>query len=199
SLAESGPILPCAWRSPDLRGSSFRPGWKLRRAPSNLPDFLLYLWVVMRRNGLGAHFFLPRHILMTTKLGELLERTIPPLGYELVDWEGAPGARLVRVFSDKPNGSVTKLSVDDCARVSNHLTRLFAVENIEFERLEVSSPGLDRPLKKPADFVRFAGEEAELKLANPIANAKKLKGVLRGCDAGAVVVENANRAVTVPL
>jgi ribosome maturation factor RimP len=136
---------------------------------------------------------------MTTKLGELLERTIPPLGYELVDWEGAPGGRLVRVFIDKPNGSVTKLSVDDCARVSNHLTRLFAVENIEFERLEVSSPGLDRPLKKPADFVRFAGEEAELKLASPIANAKKLKGVLRGCEAGAVVVETANGAVTVPL
>jgi ribosome maturation factor RimP len=132
---------------------------------------------------------------MTTKLSELLERTLPPLGYELVDWEGAPAGRLVRVFIDKPNG----ITVDDCARVSNHLTRLFAVENIEFERLEVSSPGLDRPLKKPADFDRFAGEEAELKMANPIANAKKLKGVLRGCEAGAVVVETANGAVTVPL
>ena len=132
---------------------------------------------------------------MTKNLAELLERTLPPLGYELVDWEGAPGGRLVRVFIDKEGG----VTVDDCARVSNHLTRLFAVENVEFERLEVSSPGLDRPLRKPADFVRFAGEEAELRLANPIANAKKLKGVLRGCDAGAVVVETANGAVTVPL
>src|SRR5437899_8814896 len=136
---------------------------------------------------------------MTTDLAELLERTIPPLGYDLVDWEGPPRGRLVRVFIDKPNGSATKLSVDDCARVSNHLTRLFAVENIEFERLEVSSPGLDRPLRKAADFVRFAGEEAELKLANPIANTKKLKGVLRGCEAGAVVVETAKGAVTIPL
>jgi len=136
---------------------------------------------------------------MTTDLAELLERTIPPLGYDLVDWEGTPRGRLVRVFIDKPNGSATKLSVDDCARVSNHLTRLFAVENIEFERLEVSSPGLDRPLRKAADFVRFAGEEAELKLANPIANTKKLKGVLRGCEAGAVVVETAKGAVTIPL
>jgi len=144
-------------------------------------------------------FFCRDSFCAMTKLGELLERTLPPLGYELVDWEGAPGGGLVRVFIDKPNGSVTKLSVDDCARVSNHLTRLFAVENIEFERLEVSSPGLDRPLKKAADFVRFAGEEAELKLANPIANAKKLKGVLRGCEAGAVVVETAKGAVTVPL
>src|SRR5207244_13309887 len=122
---------------------------------------------------------------MTTNLAELLERTIPPLGYELVDWEGTPRARLVRVFIDKPNG----ITVDDCARVSNPLTRLFAVENVEFERLEVSSPGLDRPLRTAADFVRFAGEEAELRLANPIANAKKLKGVLRGCAAGAVGVE----------
>jgi ribosome maturation factor RimP len=129
------------------------------------------------------------------RLAELLERTLPPLGYELVDWEGAPGGRLVRVFIDKPEG----ITVDDCARVSNHLTRLFAVENVDFERLEVSSPGLDRPLRKAADFVRFAGEEAELKLANPIANARKLKGVLRGCEGGAVVVETAKGAVTVPL
>jgi ribosome maturation factor RimP len=131
----------------------------------------------------------------TMDLAELLERTLPPMGYELVDWEGAPRGRLVRVFIDKPDG----VTVDDCARVSNHLTRLFAVENVEFERLEVSSPGLDRPLRKAADFVRFAGEEAELRLANPIANAKKLKGVLRGCEAGAVVVETAKGAVTVPL
>jgi ribosome maturation factor RimP len=136
---------------------------------------------------------------VTMNLAELLERTLPPLGYELVDWEGAPGGRLVRVFIDKPAGSGTQVSVDDCARVSNHLTRLFAVESVEFERLEVSSPGLDRPLKKAADFVRFAGEEAELKLANPIANAKKLKGVLRSCEGGAVVVETAKGAVTVPL
>jgi ribosome maturation factor RimP len=134
-------------------------------------------------------------ICMTTNVTELLERTLPPLGYELVDWEGAPKGRLVRVFIDKPDG----VTVEDCARVSNHLTRLFAVENVEFERLEVSSPGLDRPLRKASDFIRFAGEEAELRLANPIANAKKLKGVLRGCEAGAVVVETAKGAVTVPL
>ena len=140
-------------------------------------------------------FFWRGGFYMTTNVTELLERTLPPLGYELVDWEGAPKGRLVRVFIDKPEG----ITVEDCARVSNHLTHLFAVENVEFERLEVSSPGLDRPLRKAADFVRFAGEEAELRLANPIANAKKLKGVLRGCEAGAVVVETAKGAVTVPL
>ena len=74
-------------------------------------------------------------------LGELLERTVPALGYELVDWDMSARSRLVRVFIDKPGG----VDVEDCASVSNHLTRLFAVENVDFERLEVSSPGLDRP------------------------------------------------------
>nr|AKQ70959.1 ribosome maturation protein RimP [bacterium enrichment culture] len=128
-------------------------------------------------------------------LAELLEKTLPPMGYELVDWEMSPGGRLVRVFIDKPNG----VDVEDCARVSHQLTRLFAVENVDFDRLEVSSPGLDRPLKKPADFVRFEGAEAELKLREPIDNAKKLKGILRGCDDGAVRVETAAGVRSVPL
>jgi ribosome maturation factor RimP len=119
------------------------------------------------------------------KLAELLEKTIPPLGYELVDWESSPGGRLVRVFIDKPNG----VDVEDCARVSEHLTRLFAVENVDFERLEVSSPGLDRVLKKAADFARFEGAEAELKLAVPIDNARRVKGTLRGCDGVTVRIE----------
>jgi ribosome maturation factor RimP len=140
-------------------------------------------------------FYLRNDFDTTMSLDELLERTLPSLGYELVACEGTHRGGLVRVFIDKPGG----VSVEDCARVSHHLTRLFAVENVDFERLEVSSPGLDRPLRKAADFVRFAGEEAELRLANPIANAKKLKGVLRGCEAGAVVVETAKGAVTVPL
>jgi ribosome maturation factor RimP len=109
-------------------------------------------------------------------LGELLEATLPPLGYELVDWEMSPGNGLVRVFIDKPNG----VDVEDCARVSRHLTRLFAVESVDFGRLEVSSPGLDRPLRKPADFVRFAGAEADLRLTEPVANSRRLSIPLSG-------------------
>ncbi len=129
------------------------------------------------------------------KLGELLERTIPPLGYELVDWETTPGGRLVRVFIDKPNG----VDVEDCARVSEHLTRLFAVENVDFERLEVSSPGLDRALKKSADFARFEGAEVDLKLFAPVDNARRVKGVLRGCDGDTVKVETKDGTRAIPL
>jgi ribosome maturation factor RimP len=119
-------------------------------------------------------------------IGELLQRTLPALGYELVDVETSRGG-LVRVFIDKPAG----IDVEDCARVSNHLTRLFAVENIDFDRLEVSSPGLDRPLTKLADFARFAGEEAQLTLSAPVDGAKRIKGIVRGIDGDNVLVETA--------
>jgi ribosome maturation factor RimP len=128
-------------------------------------------------------------------LGELLEKTVPPMGYELVDWEISPGGRLVRVFIDKPKG----VDVEDCARVSRQLTRLFAVENVDFDRLEVSSPGLDRPLKKPADFVRFVGEEADFRLSAPIENARRMKGILRGLEDNAVLVLTAQGMRTIPL
>jgi ribosome maturation factor RimP len=120
-------------------------------------------------------------------LGELLERTVPALGYELVDWDMSARSRLVRVFIDKPGG----VDVEDCAGVSNHLTRLFAVENIDFERLEVSSPGLDRPVKRLADYARFAGQEAQLTLAAPVDGAKRIKGILRGTEGDDVLVETA--------
>ena len=150
------------------------------------------------RNGLGtAHFFLAlpeiSALTMATTLDELLQRTLPPMGYELVDLESSRGG-LVRVFIDKPEG----VDVDDCARVSNHLTRLFAVENIDFDRLEVSSPGLDRPLTKLADFVRFAGEEAQLTLTAPIDGAKRIKGIVRGTDGDNVKVETAAGVKTLP-
>jgi len=128
-------------------------------------------------------------------LSEVLEQTVPALGYELVDWEMSPRSGLVRVFIDKPKG----VDVEDCARVSHHLTRLFAVENVAFERLEVSSPGIDRPLRKAADFVRFAGEEADLRLHAPMDNARRVKGILRGCEDGAVLVETAKGLLSIPL
>jgi len=127
-------------------------------------------------------------------LGELLEKTVPALGYELVGFEFAAN-RMLRVYIDKPKG----VDVEDCARVSNQLTRLFEVENIDFARLEVSSPGLDRPLTKAADFARFAGEEAKLVLREPIDNARKLKGILRGIEGKAALVETARGVQAVPL
>lgn len=112
------------------------------------------------------------------QLAERIEQAVTGLGYELVDFETTPRARLLRVFIDRPEG----ITVDDCAAVSNHLTRLFAVENIDYDRLEISSPGLDRPLKKAADFERFAGQEAQVRMRLPIAGRRNFSGVLLGVD-----------------
>ncbi len=120
-------------------------------------------------------------------IGDLLERTVPALGYELVDWDMSARNRLIRVFIDKPDG----IDVEDCARVSNHLTRLFAVEDIDFERLEISSPGLDRPVKRLRDYARFAGREAQLTLSAPVDGARRIKGILRGTAGEDVLVETA--------
>ena len=127
-------------------------------------------------------------------VGELLGQTVPALGYELVDWDMSARTRQIRVFIDKPDG----VDVEDCARVSNHLTRLFTVENVDFERLEVSSPGLDRPLKRLADYDRFAGQEAQLTLSAPVDGARRIKGILRGTEGDDVLVETATGVKAFP-
>lgn len=118
-------------------------------------------------------------------LHDLLESTVIGLGYELVDVERSPHGRLLRVFIDKPEG----VSVDDCVAVSNHLSRLLAVENIDYGRLEISSPGLDRPLKKTSDFIRFAGESVRLKLRVALQGQRNFAGILRGVDDGVLKLE----------
>ena len=126
---------------------------------------------------------------------ELIEQAVTGLGYELVDFETSPRARLMRVFIDSPKG----VTIDDCAAVSNHLTRLFAVENIDYDRLEVSSPGLDRPLKKPADFERFAGQEAQVRTRMPINGQRNFTGVLSGVKDGVLRLTGIEAAYELPL
>src|SRR6188472_1992099 len=113
-----------------------------------------------------------------------LRETLAGLGYELVDLETSRGG-LMRVFIDSPRG----ITVEDCARVSNHLTRAFAVEGVEYERLEVSSPGLDRPLKRLEDYERFAGSKASVRLRLPRDGRRRFEGVLQGIEEGGVVLE----------
>ncbi len=118
-------------------------------------------------------------------LHELLEKTVTGLGFELVDVEQSPRGRVLRLFIDKPEkpGGV---DVDDCAIVSNQLSRVLAVENIDYDRLEISSPGMDRVLKKASDFERFAGSEVNLRLRLPLAGRRNFNGVLRGVRDGKV-------------
>ena len=110
-----------------------------------------------------------------------LEPVLAELGYELVTLERA-GRGLLRIFIDKPEG----ITIEDCAKVSNHLSHLFTVENIDYDRLEVSSPGIDRPLVRPQDYVRFAGEQVMLKLRVPMDNRRRLGGQLVGLEENVV-------------
>ncbi len=130
--------------------------------------------------------FVPVFYLWIAKMDvvKLIEVTVTGLGFELVDVERA-GRGLLRVFIDKPEGIV----VEDCQLVSNQLTRLFTVENVDYDRLEVSSPGLDRALKKEADFIRFAGCKAQLKLRMPISTRKNFVGILGEVSAGVLKLD----------
>ena len=111
-------------------------------------------------------------------------KTLSGLGYELVDLESSRSG-LLRVFIDSAEG----IKVEDCARVSRHLARALVVEGIDYERLEVSSPGLDRPLKRIEDYERFAGRDASVKLKLPRDGRRRFEGRLAGVEAGAVVLE----------
>jgi ribosome maturation factor RimP len=130
---------------------------------------------------------------METK--ELIERTVVGLGYEFVDLELSNRGRFVRVVIDKAGG----VSVDDCAEVSRQLSRVFEVESFDYDRLEISSPGLDRPLKKAADFVRFAGQIAQLRLRVPHEGRRTLTGVLRELRNGVLGLEVEGRLVSIAL
>jgi len=139
-------------------------------------------------------------------LHTLIEQSVSQLGYELVDLEISNRGKLLRVFIDKQNPADIKdsVNIDDCVLVSNQLGNLLAVEHeIDYDRLEVSSPGMDRVLKKEADFLRFTGERATVKLRVPVVETvtnaktgvdekvtkKNFLGFLRGLEDGLLLLE----------
>nr|WP_255743460.1 MULTISPECIES: ribosome maturation factor RimP [unclassified Mycetohabitans] len=118
------------------------------------------------------------------QLSELIENTVTGLGYELVDLERS-GRGMLRVFIDQPAG----IAIDDCEKVTRQLQHVLTVENIDYERLEVSSPGLDRPLKKRADFERFAGSEVMVTLKQPLGGRKSFRGILHAPNGDTIGLE----------
>ena len=115
----------------------------------------------------------------------VVEGTVTAMGYELVESERTPGG-LLRVFIDRvaadPRGEF--IVVEDCEAVTRQLQHVLEVEDCSYQRLEVSSPGLDRLLKKAADFERFAGQPVSLTLKLPFKGRKKYRGTLLGAGEG---------------
>ncbi len=126
---------------------------------------------------------------MKVELANLIEPTIEQLGYELSDLELKLGGRdgIVRVFIDKPDG----VDLADCEIVSRQLSAILDVEDPlpGHYRLEVSSPGLDRKLTKPAHFQRFTGETVRVKLRFPVDGRRNFRGALRAADDEKIEVE----------
>ena len=115
-----------------------------------------------------------------------MDPTLIGLGYELVDMQVSNRGRFLRLFIDKPGG----ITVEDCAGVSRHLSRVLEVEGIDYDRLEVSSPGLDRPLRKPADFARFAGQKVDVRMRLADASGRRrYVGLLKGIEGATATVE----------
>src|SRR5690606_29917431 len=109
-------------------------------------------------------------------LAGMIEPVLGSMGYELVDVEFGGGG-LLRVVIDVVGGE-RAVQLEDCERVSHQLSRLFTVEDVDYARLEISSPGLDRPLRKPVDVERLAGERASVGLRRPVDGRRQFTGVL---------------------
>jgi len=122
-------------------------------------------------------------------LRQLLEPGVNALGFELVDVElaGSGHGSILRVYIDSPRG----ITVDDCAAVSRQLSAVLDVEDPirESYMLEVSSPGLDRPLAMPSHFRRFVGEWVKVKTAADIGGRRNFKGRLLEADDERIAVE----------
>lgn len=135
---------------------------------------------------------------MISSASSVIDKTVTGLGYELVDIERAPRG-LLRIYIDRParlpeespeaysqrllslgiqQGLLEYVTVEDCERVTRQLQHVLEVESVAYERLEVSSPGLDRPLKKESDYLRFEGQEVEIGLKMPFEGRKKWRGQL---------------------
>ncbi len=131
-------------------------------------------------------------------VGGIVQPALAGMGYELVDLQLCHRGRLLRIFIDRVAGG--GVTVDDCAAVSQHLTHLFAVERVEYERLEVSSPGLDRPLRGERDFARFAGRRVSVRLRAPDdSGRRRFTGLLRGAQDGIATFEVEGRTLALRL
>ena len=138
---------------------------------------------------------------MRDRLFGLLEPVVTALGYELVEveWSSAGRGSLVRVYIDRTDGA--GVGLDDCERVSRSIgAALDAEDPIGTEyRLEVSSPGFDRPLRTAEHFARFAGSEARIELAAPIEGRRRFRGRLGAVEGGELTIEVDRKEWKLPL
>ena len=131
-------------------------------------------------------------------LEPILEPAIEAAGYRLVRLRLMGGkTKTLQIMAERPDGT---MNVEDCAKLSHALLDFIEAEDpLEGEyELEVSSPGIDRPLTRLMDFSRYAGHEAKLELVAPIDGRKRFRGKLLGLDGSEVLMETGGTRVTLP-
>ena len=130
---------------------------------------------------------------------ELIEPVIQEESLELVDVEYKKLGKTwtLRVYIDKDQG----ITVDDCQKISRQIEDMIEIEDLIANQfvLEVSSPGLDRPLKKEKDFLKYQGKRVEVKTFAPIENRRNFKGVIGGCQEHILHLNLENGPVKIPL
>jgi len=128
---------------------------------------------------------------LSDRISAMIEPALTAMGYDIVRVQLGGGRRsaTLQIMCDREDGR--PVTLDDCAEISRLASAVLDVEDpIAGEyTLEVSSPGLDRPLTRPKDFERFAGAEARVELSLPVDGQRRFKGVLRGLDDEAVILE----------
>ena len=128
-----------------------------------------------------------RKLKLATDLEQLINKVVTQLGYELVDLEIINHGQLLRVFIDK----LDSINIDDCVTVSNQLNHVLSVEEeIVYDRLEVSSPGMDRVLKKLNDYELFKEERVKIKTRLPILERRNFSGVIKGIKGNIIFLES---------
>ncbi len=133
---------------------------------------------------------------MAIDLEKLIDKTLTQLGYELVDLEIVNHGQLLRVFIDK----LGAVNIDDCVSVSNQLNHVLSVEEeISYDRLEVSSPGTDRVIKKLIDYERFKDERVKIKTRRPILERRNFSGVLKGIKGNLILLESENSVIEIDI
>ncbi len=134
-----------------------------------------------------------------SNLWSLFEPVVDGMGYELIEMEHFPNPKhgVLRLYIDAPAG----VTIEDCSSVSRQISALIDVEDPvrgQFA-LEVSSPGMDRPLKRLKDFQRFIGEMVKIKTSMPLDGQRNFKGRLLGADDLSVVIETDTEELTLPM
>ena len=137
-----------------------------------------------------------------TTIAALIEPAVRDLGFELVQvrFMKGSGSTTLQVMAE-PRDHARAMTVEDCAELSYAVSATLDVADpiASAYRLEVTSPGIDRPLVRAADYVRFAGSPVRIELAEPLAGRKRFRGRLVGCAGAEVVIEVDGERLHLPL